>query len=271
MLDAGLPEVPDLWTVPLGRPEPGLAGPSRRLIPALVACGLAATLLVALGLGWMSQESRVRRLEDTLARRDAQWKERVDHLELALAARDHPPLVKATPAPSPTPSTPLAPDPRGQASALLLARLEDGLARLDRRLKEPEGPRAEPDTPMPVDDQTRQEIEGLRQDFGAREKALRDDLGELRSTLQGVIQVIRQLSAQSMMSGSMPVPYPVPFPATGGLLVPGTGAATMTGQAPASGLSPTVPGAGHLHPGTVHPGHHPDHRTPGQHSPGGPG
>ncbi len=270
MLDAGLPEVPDLWTTPLGRAEPGHPGRSRRLLPALVACGLAATLLVALGLGWRAQEERVRRLEDALARRDAQWKERVGHLELALAARDHLPPVKPPPAATPT-TPPIAPDPRGQASVLMLARLEDGLAKLDRRLKESEGPRIEPVTPTPADDQMRQDIEGLKQDFGARERALRDDLGELRSTLQGVIQVIRQLSAQTMMGGSMPIPYQVPFPAAGGVLDPGRNAATMPGQAPASGLSPTVPNAGHLHPGAVHPGHHPDHRMPGQHSPGGPG
>jgi hypothetical protein len=236
---------------------------------AMAACGIAALLLIAVAATWWGQAARIGRLEADLARRDDQWKGQVARLETAILARDRVALAKAPmpPAPAPRISAPTpAPTTRDKAPELLLARLEDGLAKLDRRLAESEGTQ-----PTPTDatsDQLRQDFEGLKRDVEARDKDLRQGLREMRSALQGVVQYMRQLSVQQgMLQNSLQMPYQFPMPVYPGVVAPGVGTAAGAGNNTVQGgtvpnpvQGQPLPGTGQLHPGgqpsgVQHPGH----------------
>jgi|GEM_PF-3870565 len=176
----------------------------------------AATILVAVGVSWRDQQSQIRRLETANVRREQEWRSLLEKLETARA--ESAAKEKELKTAAQTPRKPAkdiappqsAPEPRNRVTELLVARLEAGLTKLEDRLNTPmPGP---PPTERPeLDlDQLRRELEVLKSDATAREKAIGKDLRELRMTLNQVMIWIRQLADRPPVQVPMLVPLQVP-------------------------------------------------------------
>jgi len=183
----------------------------RRAVPV---AGLAASVLLAaaasLGLG----EARVRRMEEAMARREAESRSEARRLEDALA-RAIPIPGKSAPVPSPA-STPTAPPmPRIGPIEVALARVESGLGKLERRIDGidlpgpgPAPPAPEP-TPVGADPaivEIRRDLAALRRELVASDQAGARQVMELRLGLQEVGNLLR------MALSRPPVMIPVPGP-----------------------------------------------------------
>jgi hypothetical protein len=187
---------------------PGSA-PIRPALGRVVTVGaLAASILLAgvgaLGLG----EARLRRLEGTLARREADSRADARRLEVALArALASPARVAA----APVPSIP-RPDP---AVASALARVETGLGQLERRIEGLDRPAPTPAPPPPGDPpptvgadpaivEIRRDLTALRRELVASDQAGARQVMEIRMALQEVGNLLRL----SLNRPTMAVPGP---------------------------------------------------------------
>jgi hypothetical protein len=183
---------------PPGRPDPGPAprGPIAWALPGparLPVTGLAlvvSPVLIAVGVAWWAQDQRLRGIGASLSRGDERWEDRVRRLEMAVARG-------------------------GNATESALARLEAALGKLERRLGEDHASRLDPDDPTVA--RLRRDLDGLRQDLGARERSDRQDLQELRSAIEEALRSLRRLEARPPARPSVRVPVPVliPMPAQG--------------------------------------------------------
>ncbi len=183
---------------PPGRPDPGPAprGPIARAflkparLPFTVVALVVSPVLIAVGAAWWAHDQRLRGIEASLARGDAGWEDRVRRLETAVARG-------------------------GNATESALARLEAALGKLERRLGEDHASRLDPDDPTVA--RLRRDLDGLRQDLGARERADRQDLQELRSAIEEALRSLRRLEARppAQPPARVPVPVLIPMPAQG--------------------------------------------------------
>ena len=185
---------------PPGRPDPdpgpgprgpiarALPGPAR--LPVTVLALVVSPVLIAVGAAWWAQDQRLRGIEASLSRGGEGWEDRVRRLETALARG-------------------------GNATESALARLEAALGKLERRLGEDHASRLDPDDPTVA--RLRHDLDGLRQNLGARERAERQDLQELRSAIEEALRSLRRLEARPLAQPPVRVPVPVliPMPAPG--------------------------------------------------------
>jgi hypothetical protein len=183
---------------PPGRPDPvpapaapvarALRGPARLRVAVLAL--VVSPVLIAVAAAWWAHDLRLRRIEASLAREDERWGGRVRSLETAVA--------------------------RGRdATESALARLEAALGKLERRLGEDHASRLDPDDPTVA--RLRRDLDDLRENLGASERADRQDLQELRSAIEEALRLLRLLEARPPAQPPVQVPVPVliPMPAQG--------------------------------------------------------
>jgi hypothetical protein len=178
---------------PPGRPDPGQAprGPIARVLPGparlpvTVLALVVLPVLIAVGAAWWALDLRLRGIEASLSRGMERWDDRVRRLEAAVARG-------------------------GNATESALARLEAALGKLERQLGEVHTSRLDPDDPTVA--RLRRDLEGLRQDLGARERADRQDLQELRSAIEEALRSLRRLEARPPAQPPLRVPVPVLIP-----------------------------------------------------------
>ncbi len=208
-----------------GRRDPAIVyahGPARKRLN-LFPLAAAAAVIVAVGVAWRDQRDQIQKLETANARREVEWQSLIQKLETAraenaakekaaeIAAQQLRKLARAVePAPR-------KPEGRDRVPELLLARLEAGLSKLDDRLNQTEGPPPPSRENAELDvDQLRRELEGLKQDTKTRDKAIGQDLKELRGTLEKVIMWVRQIASQPGLQSPIMFPVPVPVPVPSG-------------------------------------------------------
>jgi hypothetical protein len=178
----------------------------------MVAAVAASILLSAGGALWLG-ESRLSRLEATLALREAESRADAKKLETALA--------RAIGATSKAAATPATPNPRPLPIEQALARVEVGLGRLDRRIEgldrlvqAPVPPPTVAPEPAPVGTdpaiaEIRREVAALRRELVASDQAGARQVMEIRMALQDVGNLLR------MALNRPAVAIPVPIPNTG--------------------------------------------------------
>ncbi len=180
-----------------GPPTPQAHGPRRaraRRPVAVAATAALALVLAATAALFQSGEARGRRLEATLARREAESRAESRRLEASLAR-----------ALGPRHDANARGGPGGEPIALALGRVEDGLGKLERRLDglsaRPTAPANAPDMPAapgpdPALAEIRAELAALRREAAAGEQATARQIQELRSVLQEVNQIVRRALAR---------------------------------------------------------------------------
>jgi hypothetical protein len=224
---------------PPGRPDPGpaprgpiaraLPGPAR--LPVTVLALVVSPVLIAVGAAWWAQDQRLRGIEASLSRGDEGREDRVRRLERAVARG-------------------------GNATESALDRQEAALGKLERRLGEDRASRLDPDDPTV--DRLRRDLDGLRQDLGARERADRQDLQGLRSALEEAQRSLRRLEARPPAQPPVRVPVPILIP--------------MPAQGHGPGLEQHDPDGGHPSQGSELQSRPPgDRRGPPARTSGGPG
>jgi hypothetical protein len=159
---------------------------------SLAIAALAAGILGLAGAGLWLAESRIRSLEATLARREAENRDQTARIERALALALEKPAARSSVPQTPTP-VPAPVVDREKPTELALARLETGLGRLERRLEGlGNGPNPGPD---PAIDATvvelKNELGQLRRDLTASNIAGTRQMQELRSMVIEVGQLVR--------------------------------------------------------------------------------
>jgi hypothetical protein len=197
---------------PLGWPDPGPSRPgaiARALprparLPVTLFALAVSLVLIAVGAAWWAHDQRLRGIEAALSRGDRQWEGRVRRLEAAVARR-------------------------GDAAESAQARLEAASGKLERWLGADHASRLDPDDPTLA--RLRHELDGLRQDLGALARAERQDLQELRSTLEEALRSLRRLEARPPAQPPVQVPVPVLIP--------------MSTQGQGPGLEHRDPNGGH--------------------------
>jgi hypothetical protein len=166
-------------------PENPPKQPLRPWLPFTVLAMVIAPLLIAAGVASWAHDRRLRRIEASRPREDEQWEDRIRRLETAIA-RD------------------------GNTAGSARARLESALDKLERRLGEIPASRLDSDDPTVA--RLRRDLDGVRQDLGARERADRHDLQELRSAVEEALRSLRRLEARPPAQPPVQVPVPVLIP-----------------------------------------------------------
>jgi hypothetical protein len=216
----------------------GMAG--RRLPARLLGAPAAVLVFLAVAAAWRTQDGRLRRLEATLARREAGWADRFARLEAALARREapphgEPPGAKAAPSREHPPPT-LADRP----THLALARIEARLGELGQRLEDGQARRDQDD---PRVAQIRRDLDRLRQEVELAGRASRQEGQALGAAVREILQLLRRLASQLGPMEMMPVPVPIPVSPSG--REPGVG--QVPGMIPVPGPD-QVPGMAHPQP-----------------------
>jgi hypothetical protein len=188
---------------------PGMAG--RRLPSLILGASAAALVVLAVDAAWRSQDGRLRRLESTLARREAGWADRFDRLEAALARRQAPPPGEPPGAKAAKSRELQPPTPADWPTNLALARIEARLGELGQRLEEGQAGR---DQDGERSAQIRRDLDRLRQEVELAVRASRQGDQELGAAVREILQLLRRLASQSgpmeMMPGSVPIPVSPP-------------------------------------------------------------
>jgi hypothetical protein len=147
---------------------PGIAG--RRLPSLLLGASAAALVVLAVAAAWRSQDGRLRRLEATLARREAGWADRFDRLEATLARREAPPPGEPPGSKAANSRELQPPTPADGSTKLALARIEARLGELGRQLEEGQAGRDQDDQRGA---QIRRDLDRLRQEVEMAVRASR--------------------------------------------------------------------------------------------------
>ena len=229
-LEVNPPERPDLGLVSRDPIARALPGPAR--LPVTVLALVVLPVLIAVGAAWWAHDQRLRGIEASLSRGDVGWQDRVRRLETAVA--------------------------RGRnATESALARQEEALGKLEQRLEEDHPSRLDPEDPTVA--RLRRDLDDLRQDLGARERADRQDLQVLRSAIEEALRSLRRLEARPPAQPPVRVPVPVliPMPAPAQGHGPGLEQHEQSRDHPSQGSEPQRP-----------PG---DRRGPPVRTSGGPG
>jgi hypothetical protein len=203
--------------------------PDRLWLPITGLALVLAPILIAAGAAWWAHELRLRGIEASLSRAHQGWTDQVGRLETAVARG-------------------------GKATESALARLEAALSKLERRLGEVPAARLDPDDPA-VGRWIR-DLEGLRQDLDARVRADRQDLQEMRASIEEARRSLRRLEAR-------PTPQPVQVPVP--VLIP------LSRQAPGPGLESHDRDQGYPSQGSELPRSPGDRRGPPPRTSGPPG
>jgi hypothetical protein len=164
--------------------------PARLWLPITSLALVGALILIAVGAAGWVHDRRLRSIEASLSRADQRWADRVARLETAVARG-------------------------GNTTESALARLEAALGKLEGRLGEIRAARLDPDDPTVA--RWLRGLDDLRQDLGARARADRQDLQELRSAIDEALRSLRRLEARPAAKAPVQVPVPVliPLPSQG--------------------------------------------------------
>jgi hypothetical protein len=198
---------PTVW------PDPGLdaAGPTARTssgrarLPVAVIALVVTPVLIAVGAAWWALDHRLRGIEASLSRSDAEWEGRARRLEAAVARV-------------------------GSDNESARDRLEAALSKLERQLGEVQASRLDPADPTVV--RLDRDLDGLRKELAVGERADRQALQELRLAIDEAQRSLRRLEARPPAQPPVRVPVPVliPMPAEG--QGPGTERRSPEGEQP---------------------------------------
>jgi hypothetical protein len=197
-------------------PPVAIGGPSRPIrtrqgaIRAAMVAAVAASILLSAGAALWLGESRLNRLEATLALREAESRADARRLEATLA--------RAIGAPSKAVAAPVTPNPRPLPIEQALARVEVGLGKLDRRIEGldrssqapvPPPTLAPEPAPVGVDPaiaEIRREVAALRRELVASDQAGARQVMEIRMALQDVGNLLRMALNRPPVTIAVPVP-----------------------------------------------------------------
>ena len=161
----------------------------------LAIAALIAAALVAIGVAYWLADGRLRRLEATLARSEAESRAKDRRLEAALAR-----LADSTPSLDPL--------------ATALGRVEVGLEKLERRIESIDR-KPEPPSPPKADPSAAEDLATLRREFSAAEKANARQIEDIRASVQDVARLLRLLLGRTQPLAPEPAAvFPSPRPPT---------------------------------------------------------
>jgi hypothetical protein len=146
---------------------------------------VVALVLLAVGAAGGAHDRRLRGIAASLSRKDQEWAGRVGRLEAAVAGG-------------------------GNRTESAVARLEAALGKLERRLGEVPAARLDPGDSVVV--RLLRDLDGLSHELGARERADRQDLQELRTAIEEARRSLRRLEARPPAQPPVQVPVPVLIP-----------------------------------------------------------
>jgi hypothetical protein len=236
VLGADLPEMPAPAPARTSRDRKTGPGPGVRRVPALLLGASAAALVVlAVAASWQSQDHRLREIETALERHEARWADRFGRLEATLARREAPPPAERASSKVAGPREPKPTTTPDRPTSLALARIESRLGELAQRLEGVQAGRDQDDQRV---EQTRRDLDRLRQEVEMASRASRQEGQELGAAVREVLRLLRRLASQAGPTETMPVPVPIPISPPGH----GAGLGQDPGMIPGPGA---VPGPAH--------------------------